>query len=177
MQRHGRIRAEFAEPAHWARFVRAVRDCSAVSVYGAFREGRLATYVLTCRDGAWLHGLVKMQRTEELEYHTSCALDAWVLAEAAQDPTIEGLVNAWVLGADENLRQYKRSMGFEELPLRRVTQVHPALRFLARRWTSRTVGALATGLPRVAPLRSLAKLSAAAFTSTVPGDAAPRMGP
>jgi len=73
------------------------------------------------------------------------------------------------LAGAEHLLEYKRSIGYELLPQRRVTQLHPALGLLANRWSARASGALATALPRVRRLRTLATAVEAARASVSPG--------
>lgn len=162
MARQRRFDPVFGEPARWVRFVRAVREFDEVAVYGAFVEGELATYALTCRDGGWLHGLYKMQRTRSLRLNTSCALDAWILCDAARDPTVELLVNGLAQGPEDPLFEYKCSLGFEVLPQRRVTQLHPVARCLARGVLVRAAQALSRSLPRSSGLRALSSVAAAA---------------
>jgi hypothetical protein len=165
MARQRRFAPEFGQPARWARFVAAVRDSPEVSVFGAFVEGRLATYAVACRDGAWMHGLFKMQRTGDLRRNTSCALDAWILEELARDPGIEVLVNGRSQGEQDPLYEYKLSLGFEVLPQRCVLRLHPALGLLARPPMARAAGVLARRLPSVTPLRRMANLARAASAS------------
>jgi hypothetical protein len=164
MQRQRRFDPEFGVPALWARFVAAVRDCPQVSVVGAFLDGRLASYTVACRDGAWLHMQFKMTRTEDLPRYASSALDAWLLCEAAKDPGLEAVTNSFV-PPDDPLRRYKASIGFEELPLRRALRLHPALGMLRREWSARAMGALAAALPRVHGLAVLSHVTQAARAS------------
>jgi hypothetical protein len=172
LARQRRSSPEFSEPARWARFVEAVRACPEVRVFGAFVEGRLATYAITCQDGTWVHGIIKMQRTEDLRRNTSSALDAWILCELARDPGVEVLVNGLALGPGDPLFGYKRSLGFEVLPQRRVLRLHPTLRLLASRPAlARSTGVLARWLPGVAPLRFAANLVAAAGASAQAAEA------
>jgi hypothetical protein len=168
MQRQRRFDPEFGVPSRWARFVAAVRDCPEVSVLGAFLDGRLSSYTVACRDGTWLHMQFKMTRTQDLPRNTSSALDAWLLCEAAKDPGLEAVTNSFVPPGDP-LRRYKTSMGFEELPLRRALQLHPALSVLRRRWSARATAALSTVLPHVRGLAVLSHITQAAQASSAAG--------
>jgi hypothetical protein len=135
--------------------VRAVRDTPEVFTAGAFVDGRLSAYVVVCRDGRWLHPQVKMARTADLPRHTACALDVWLLEEAAKDPELEAL-NSGLANHVKHLVAYKTSIGLQLEPLRCATQLHPVLQGVVRSpWTGLAATGLASTFPKAKRLRVL----------------------
>jgi len=128
MARQGRYDAEFGEAGKWERLARAVYRSRGVVAYGAFSEGRLAAYAITCRDGGWLHILHQMSRTEDLPQNPNHAVTFSVTAMAAEDAALEaasyGLVS---LLSDDGLHMYKVRFGYEVLESANAFQFHPAL--------------------------------------------------
>lgn len=181
MARQGRFDPEFGEPARWKRFVAAIRKCPEASVLGAFREGRLSSYHVNCRDGEWLHLLYKMNRTEDMGRYASVALDFWELARAAEDPSLRGVEcgHASIVDGFEQLHRYKIAMGFELAPARLAIRFHPALQPLAtNRLTTGIADALWKLSPRRRGLETAAKMLRCARLSATEGaagaEAAPR---
>jgi hypothetical protein len=128
MERQHRYDPEFGDPAQWKRFVQAVRQSPGVSVTGAYLSGRLSAYIVTCREGAWLHMLYKMTRTLDRSYPVSHALDYWLITQAAADPGIEFAENSFVsVLPNDGLDAYKRHMGFFILPFDLAVRFHPLL--------------------------------------------------
>ena len=164
MARHHHFLPRYGEPAQWARFVRAIRDCPGVSTLGAFVDGRLSAYMLSCRDGAWLHPYVKMSRTDDLPRDTTSVLDYQLLVEASRDPTLEAVEAGWLRGT-EHMFAYRMSLGYEPVRMSYAMHLHPALGVLTRPWGARATGALASALPRVRPLRVVAAAAQAARAS------------
>jgi hypothetical protein len=173
MARQRRFDPELGEPARWRRFVAAVRACPAVTAAGAFHRGRLSSYDVFCRDGAWLHALYKMSRTEDLPQYTNIALDFWLLSRAAADPSIEGVWSGFVSMLPDPLHRLKLELGFEVLPHDLGIRFHPSLApLLASRWTAAAAGALSRARPRDPRLELVAKhLAAAARTRRAAGAA------
>lgn len=167
MRRQGRFDPEFGEPARWRRFVAAVRELPSVFCAGAFHEGRLASYDVVCRDGAWLHALYKMSRTDDLPHYANIALDHWLLATAAADPSIEAVCNGFAaLFPNDKLHSVKVELGFEAVPCNLAAQLHPALApLLSRRWAASAAGTAARLRPQNQRLQAGAALLGAA-TST-----------
>ena len=128
MTRQGRYDAEFGEPGNWERLASAVYQSRGVMAYGAFSDGRLAAYVIACRDGGWLHILHQMSRTEDLPQNPNHAVTFSVTAMAAEDSTLEaasyGLVS--LLSVD-GLHMYKVRFGYEVVESASAFQFHPAL--------------------------------------------------
>jgi hypothetical protein len=145
MRRQRRFDPELGEPARWRRFVAAVRDTPEVACAGAFHGGRLSSYDVFCRDGAWIHALVKMSRTEDLPHYANIALDHWLLTTAAADPGVEAVCNGFTALFDgDTLDVVKTELGYERAPCRLGVQLHPALApLLSRRWAAGAAGAAA----------------------------------
>jgi hypothetical protein len=126
MGRQGRHDPEFADPRSWARVVRAVYACPAFEVTGAYVDARLAAYLISYREGPWLHLLYKTSRTADLAHYPNHALDFAVLRRAAEDPSIEAIENGLRPLDNPGLDQYKRQMGYEVTPHPLAVQFHPA---------------------------------------------------
>jgi hypothetical protein len=158
MARQRRFDPEFGEPARWARFVRAVRECPSVSCNGAFAGGRLSSYDVVCRDGRWWHALYKMSRDEDLPRYTNIALDFWLLSRAAAEG-VEGVWSGFVSMLPEDpLHRVKLELGFEVVPHDLGIRFHPSLRpVLANRWSAAAAEALARRRPASRGLELLAK--------------------
>jgi hypothetical protein len=128
MTRQGRSDPEFGEPAGWARLVKAVYRSPAVVAYGAFREGRLAAYAITCRDSGWLHLMHQNSRTEDLLHFPNHALSFTITRLTAEDPTLEGIsygVRSLIDSA--GLHDFKLRLGYEFIERTSAFQLHPAL--------------------------------------------------
>ncbi|MDP3001016.1 MAG: hypothetical protein Q8N47_26275, partial [Bryobacterales bacterium] len=137
MKRQSRYDPEFGDPRNWKRFVDAVRQSPAITVRGAYLNGRLSAYTVLCREEGWLQMLVKMSRTADLAHSTNHALDFSVLSEAGRDPSIRAVGNWYSSGdAHSGLDRYKRNMGFETVPFSLSVRLHPNLAPLV---TSRAV--------------------------------------
>jgi hypothetical protein len=149
MARQGRYDPEFGEEIRWRRLVRAVGASRGVAAYGAFSEGRLAAYVIACRDGGWLHLMHQMSRTDDLPHNPNHALTFTVTKWAAEDPTLEassyGVVS---LVSTEGLHLYKVRFGYEIVERTCCFQFHPALAPLLR---SRALAGAVHMLRRVRP--------------------------
>jgi hypothetical protein len=128
LHRQSREDATFLDPAKWKAFVRAVGRCPGMTIHGAFVEGRLATYLISCRDGQWLHLIYKMSTQVNREHHPDHALDFSIIRNAASDPGI------WFIGngttsilPNEGLDRYKRQLGYQLQPHNLSIHLHPWL--------------------------------------------------
>jgi hypothetical protein len=150
MARQGRFDPEFGDPARWKRFVAAIRACPEVSIRGAFLDGRLAAYGVLCRDGAWQHLLFKMSRTADMVHGTNPAIDFAMLAEAASDPSLDGVTNSGLsfIHGSEQLHWYKQRLGYRLEHHEIAIRFHPAL---APTLTAAPVVAAAAALSRSRP--------------------------
>jgi hypothetical protein len=128
MTRQGRYDPEFGEAARWGRLVKAVYCSSAVVAYGAFHEGRLAAYAITCRDGGWLHLMHQNSRTDDLRHFPNHALSFAVTRLAAEDPALEGIsFGIHSLLDSAGLHDFKLKLGYEFIERTSAFQLHPAL--------------------------------------------------
>ncbi len=127
MERQGRYDAEFGDPARWKRIVEAVRETPGVVPYGAFRDGRLAAYAITCRDGGWLYILQQMSRLDLLEHHPNHALTFRLTEQAMRDPELEAICYGTIsLLTLDGLDEYKRRFGYQVERQSYVFHLHPA---------------------------------------------------
>lgn len=132
MERQGRFDREFGEPARWKRMVEAVRQSPAIGVWGAFVNGRLAAYCITCREDGWLHVLHHMSRTDELDNCPNHALDFELTREITRDRDLEAVsLGTMGLVSRPGLHHYKLRLGYEVIPRNWVFQLHPAIRSIA----------------------------------------------
>jgi len=128
LQRQGRWDAEFGDFDLWQRLVNAVAGCPEMEVTGAYVHGRLAAYVIACREDGWLHLLYKHSRTSERSLCINHALDYSILEAAGRDPGIRAVGNYYAsFMATPGLDQYKRHMGFRLVPRTLCTHIHPLL--------------------------------------------------
>ena len=161
MRRQRRFDAEFGAPERWKQFVAAVRDTPEVYAYGAYVDGRLAAYVVGCREGDWLHLLYKMTRNEYRGLSLSYALDHWLMMRTAADPSIRTVANSFLsVLPNPGLDRYKRHTGFSEAPCRMAVYFHPAFAGLA---TSRAVVSGARRAWQAWPQSSRLELAAKLF--------------
>lgn len=128
LQRQSREDATFLDPAKWKRFVRGLRDCPGMTIHGAFVNGRLATYLISCRDGQWLHLIYKMSSTAERDHYPNHALDFSIIRNAASDPGVRFIGNGMTsILPNEGLDRYKRQLGYQVQAHNLSIHFHPWL--------------------------------------------------
>ncbi|WP_243288638.1 GNAT family N-acetyltransferase [Geothrix terrae] len=128
LSRQAREDATFLDPVRWKAFVQAVGRCPGMTVHGAFVEGRLATYLISCRDGQWLHLIYKMSSRTGQEHHPNHALDFAIIRDAAADPGIRFIGNGMTsILPNEGLDRYKRQLGYQVEPHNLSIHFHPWL--------------------------------------------------
>ncbi|WP_026853207.1 GNAT family N-acetyltransferase [Geothrix fermentans] len=118
----------FEDPAKWKAFVKAVAQCPGMVIHGAFVDGRLATYLISCRDGQWLHLIYKMSTRAEQDHYPNHALDFSIIRDAAADPGIRFIGNGMTsILPNEGLDRYKRQLGYQLEPHNLSIHIHPWL--------------------------------------------------
>jgi len=134
MARQGRYDPEFGDRRQWERLVEAAFACPEVTCPAVFAGPRMAAYMLTCREGQWLHILHQMSRQEDLSNFPNHLLTYAVTRQAAADPSIEAVCYGYVpLFAADGLHEYKLRFGYAMVPHRSAIQLHPALNFVLNR--------------------------------------------
>lgn len=127
MQRQNRADAEFGEPKRWQHLVQAVTDSPGIDAVGAFVDGKLAAYIIGCREDGWFHLLHQMSRLDSLDFAPNHTLTFEVIKRALEDPGIDaacfGLVG---LISGHGLNDYKLRLGCEVQPMNSVFMLHPA---------------------------------------------------
>lgn len=119
LARQERNEPEFSNPAQWGRFLDAVEKVPAIQLTGALVDGRLMSYSVDCRDGAWTYGLHQFSRNECRKDFVNYALDFHLAQQAAEDPEVVGMTNGPVpVRPAEGLHAYKTRMGYEIEPQR-----------------------------------------------------------
>lgn len=128
LSRQSREDATFLDPIRWRAFVQAVGRCPGMTIHGAFVEGRLATYLISCRDGQWLHLIYKMSSRADQDRHPNHALDFAIIRDAAADPGIRFIGNGMTsILPNEGLDRYKRQLGYQVEPHNLSIHFHPWL--------------------------------------------------
>lgn len=131
MQRQGRFDEEFGDRRRFEKIVDAVFAVPAMGAIGAFVDGRLAAYDITCREDGWLHIVHKMSRLADLEHCPNHVLDYTVTREALADPPVEAVTMGWQsLTSMDGLHDYKTRLGYEFEQHNCVIQLHPAVSWL-----------------------------------------------
>ncbi len=132
MQRQGRYDPEFGDPEQWARIVRAIGECAQIASVGAYIDGRLAAYAITCREDGWLHILHRMSRLDCLAYYPNHALDFHLTCQIAGDSGLQAVCMGWMpLLPVEGLHMYKQKLGYDVVAQNSAVVMHPLLRQLA----------------------------------------------
>jgi hypothetical protein len=167
MERQGRYDLEFGDPDRWNILVRAVAECPEFAVTGAYVDGRLSCYVISCQEDGWLHLLYKNSRTAELSRHINHALDFWILQNAGENPAIQAVGNYFVTyPTNSGLNQYKRQMGFSLVEHNLCTFFHRRLSpFLANRVVIGAVNLARSKRPGSDRLESAVRLLEGAMVS------------
>jgi hypothetical protein len=99
-----------------------------MGVIGAFVDGHLAAYEITCREDGWLTMVHKMSRLSDLEHCPNHVLDYTITEEAMRDPSIQAITMGWQsLATLDGLHEYKIRMGYQSEPHHCVIQLHPAI--------------------------------------------------
>ena len=138
MARQGRYDQEFGDRRQWERLVEAAFACPEVACPAVFAGPRMAAYMVTCREGQWLHILHQMSRQEDLCNFPNHLLTYAVSKQAITDPSIEAVCYGYVpLFAADGLHEYKLRFGYEMVPHRSAIQLHPALNFVFNRSAAR----------------------------------------
>ncbi|MBZ5604347.1 MAG: hypothetical protein LAO79_18755 [Acidobacteriia bacterium] len=134
MARQGRFDPEFADPEQWETFVEAAFACPEMSFPAAFDGDRMAAYMVTCREGGWLHILHQMSRQEDLVNFPNHLLTYAVSKTGAGDPSLEGVCYGCMpLFSADGLHEYKLRFGYQAIPHRSVIQLDPKLDFVLNR--------------------------------------------
>ncbi len=149
LARQDRSDEDFLDPARWKRFAKAVGDTPAMSIHGAFVKGQLASYLVSCREGEWIHMIYGMSRTHLREFYPNHALDFIFITGLSEDPGIRYISNGCTSTLpNEGLDRFKRQMGYQISEQNLCIHFHP---MLANLLTSRAVGAMASGLHSLLP--------------------------
>lgn len=173
MARQGRYDPEFGDRRRWETLVEAAFACSEISFPAAFHGGRMAAYMVTCREQGWLHILHQMSRQDDLSHFPNHVLTYEVTRQAACDPALDAICYGYVpLCSANGLHEYKLRFGYELIPHRTVIQLHPVLDTLlncrAARAAVHAACWLSHGHPRLDTIESVLK---AAQTSGPPSPA------
>lgn len=128
MKRQGRYDSEFGDPVRWRNLVKAVEISPGITIYGAQAKGRLAAFIITCRDEGWLQILHQMSGLAELPLHANHALTYAVTRMACESPDIKA-VNYGLVGMQtiRGLHEYKLRMGYHVEEHNNVIRLHPRL--------------------------------------------------
>ena len=149
MARQGRYDPEFGEPRRWARLVDAAFACPEISFPAAFSGTRLVAYMVTCREGKWLHILHQMSRQGDLSNFPNHLLTYTVTQQATADTSLEAVCYGYMpLFAADGLHEYKLRFGYEMVPHQSAIQLHPVPNTILNRTAARAAVRLARRLRR-----------------------------
>lgn len=128
MCRQGRENPEFSDPRLWKRFVQAAFSTPEIEVLGAFVDGELAAYTLSCLEGGWCNALYTNSRTHLRKYHATHAVTFMRNHIALHRPDIAAVcAGPRRLLVTDGLDDYKIRLGFQLEPRSVVIRLHPAL--------------------------------------------------
>ena len=128
MRRQGRDNSEFSDPKRWKRFVEAAFSVPEIQLLGAFIDGSLAAYILSCLEDGWCSILYANSRTHLQEYHPNQALAFTGTRMALQRPDIStACMGPKRVLVDDGLDEHKIRMGYQLEPNYVVIRLHPAL--------------------------------------------------
>ena len=117
MKRQCRFDAEFGDAARWSRFVKAILESPCISAFGAFLDGRLGSYAITCLEDGWLEILYKMNSFEFDHLHPCQVLDYNLTRRIATDALVDAVSMGWApLVARQGLHDYKVRLGYTFKP-------------------------------------------------------------
>jgi hypothetical protein len=132
LKRQSRYDAEFGSARRWARVVTAIQDSPCISAIGAFLDGRLGSYAITCVEDGWLQILHKMNSFEFDGLHASHVLDFTLTRRIATDPSLSAVSMGWAsLAGSPGVHEYKIRLGYTFEPQSSVIRLaHSAERAL-----------------------------------------------
>lgn len=140
MLRQHRYDPQFGDDRRWRRVVRAIEQNPCMAPVGAFIDGTLASYAITCCEEGWLHIVHKMNSFRFDERHPSQVLDFSITRRIATDPDLQAVSMGWApLVPHRGLHEYKLRLGYDFEPQSSVIRLHPALDAALR---SRLAGAV-----------------------------------
>lgn len=149
LARQDRSDEDFLDAARWKQFAKAVGDTPAMSIHGAFVDGQLASYLISCREGEWIHMIYGMSRTHLREFYPNHALDFVFITGLSEDPSIRYISNGCTsMLPNEGLDRFKRQMGYQISEQNLCIHFHPTVAGLL---TSRAVSSIAQGLQELLP--------------------------
>jgi hypothetical protein len=129
MKRQERYDSEFGTPSKWRRVVDAMRHSPAIVPYGAFRDGRLAAYMITACEPKSVHILHQMSRQSDLADFPNHALTFCVTKELLSQPEMESVCYGFTsLVNIAGLHEYKLRFGYQVDPFHCSFVLHPLLR-------------------------------------------------
>lgn len=128
MRRQSRDNPEYSDPKRWERFVEAALSVPEIQVLGAFVDGHLAAYSLSCLEDGWCSVLYANSRTHLQEHHPNQVLAFTVIQRALRRPDVSAVCAGpkRVLVTD-GLDEHKTRMGFQLEPSKVIVRLHPAL--------------------------------------------------
>jgi hypothetical protein len=151
MARQDRSDEDFLDPVRWKQFAKAVHDTPAMAIHGAFVDGQLASYLISCREDDWVHMIYGMSRTHLREFYPNHALDFVFITGLSEDPSIRFISNGSTsMLPNEGLDRFKRQMGYQLSEQNLCIHFHPLVSSLL---TSRAVDSVLQGLQSLMPER------------------------
>jgi hypothetical protein len=135
MRRQRRYDPEFGQVRRWRRFAEAVQQSPCVVPMGAFVDGQLASYAITCLEDNWLHILYKMTDLQLDARHPSQVLDFTITSRALAIPGLMAVSMGWSpLVPIAGLHEYKIRLGYDCEPQYSVIQLRTGLERVLNSW-------------------------------------------
>ena len=128
MQRQNRFDSDFGSPAKWRRIVSAIENSPCMAAIGAFVDGHLASYAITCTEDGWLQILHKMNSMNYDHLNPSHVLDFTLTRRIAESSDVTAVSMGWApLVENSGLHEYKKRLGYDLEDHKSVIYLHPAL--------------------------------------------------
>lgn len=181
MKRQNRFDPQFGDRPQWRRFVRALDDSPCVEAIGAFADGRLGSYAITCLEDGWLHILHKMNELSN-RHHPGHVLDYLLTRRLVEDKSIQAVsMGLAPLVPQPGLHDYKIRLGYcMEAQASVIHLSRAAEPFLLNRLSRATVRLLAQSWPTTSvwkqQLGTVAAVLEGARLSRAGGVTAPQPG-
>jgi hypothetical protein len=140
MMRQKRYDQEFGDSARWRRLVEAIRHCPGITAVGAFKDDRLAAYMLISQDRDSVFILNQMSRQTDLRDFPNHALTFHVTTESLRQPHIDSVCYGFTSLVDiRGLHEYKLRFAYEVDLFHSVFLLHPLVTRALRSLPARTL--------------------------------------
>jgi hypothetical protein len=151
--------ADFADQPEWRRYCAAAAGIQDFEAWGAYRQGRLAAFLVGACVDDYYYILHQASRTADLKNYPNNALIYLVTKLKMSDPEIQ--VGSYGLDSIEDtpgLKNFKQRMGFYRRPLNQKILINPMGKWLKSKIAKTMVMHLLKNYPQNNYLRKIAAL-------------------